>query len=509
MIFDCPRCKQRLSVPPTEVGKMANCPVCNKRILIPPPPPPEASAEAEAPTGDQQTKAQRSEAQRRNTERQAWKETDPTNPNPYLCLGIGIALLLLTFGIVFPFIPPAAKPATDHNTMEFIAVILYKHFLSSFVNVGFFTWAISILFFKQRKVRHQKAALMLDVLPMTLGKRINAGNVGAFLDHVYALPVQLRDSLMVNRIRKALELFEIRHSSADVREMMVSQSEIDSSRILSSYLLLRAFLWALPLVGFIGTIIGLSHAIAGMNFSNVEDIAKILESINNVTSGLGTAFDATLLGLVLALMLSFPLNALAKQEESNLQTIDAFCNDVLLPRLEDSESSTEHVQDSGALAQTIARNIASTQEQFLRNLSQLVEQMNEYSTNLDKRMDTFAGSLTATQTEFLTGLNHLIQQMNEHTANLDSRSDTHQQTVMQEFATSVAQLRAQNEAAMAAAQKQHQAALTLSLQQIAKHLAGLEAGSKGLNQVLQKLGEHPIVIAPLTAKKHWWQFGRG
>ena len=197
---------------------------------------------------------------------------------------------------------------------------------------------------------------------MGLGKKIHAGNVAVFIDHVYSLPVILRDSLMVNRIRKALELFEIRQNVSNVRDMLVSQSEIDSARIVGSYTLVRAFLWGIPLLGFIGTVVGLSHAIGGMNFSNVDDVGKVVGAINNVTSGLGTAFDATLLGLVLALTLNFPLNALAKQEDDTLHTIDAFCNEVLLPRLKEKESAGSQTMDTAAIAKAVARSISGNQE---------------------------------------------------------------------------------------------------------------------------------------------------
>ncbi|MCX6976181.1 MAG: MotA/TolQ/ExbB proton channel family protein, partial [Verrucomicrobia bacterium] len=139
-----------------------------------------------------------------------------------------------------------------------------------------------------------------------------------FIDHIYRLPFNLRDSLMVNRIRKALEFFEVRQNVSHVSAMMVSQSAIDGSRIMGSYILLRAFLWAIPLLGFIGTVVGLSHAISGMSFGKVEDVGAIMGSINSVTSGLGTAFDATLLGLVFAVILNFPLNSLLKHEDEAL-----------------------------------------------------------------------------------------------------------------------------------------------------------------------------------------------
>jgi flagellar motor component MotA len=289
---------------------------------------------------------------------------------------------------------------------------------------------------------------------MSLGKEINISNVAHFIDHVYKLPYKLRDSLMVNRIRKALELFEIRQSASDVREMMASQSDIDSARIGGSYTLTRAFLWAIPLLGFIGTVIGLSQAIGGMNFANVEDVTKIVASINNVTSGLGTAFDATLLGLVLAMTLNFPINSLSKMEDDNLNQIDAFCNEVLLPRLNDGVGAGNG--DAAAIADTVVKQLANAHHELLTDLNELSTRMVDYATNLDQKMSAF------------------------------------QNTVTEEFVTKTSAMRDESDKAVKE-----------SMENVAKYIGGLESGIKELNYVLSSLDGKQIVIKQVRRSWLW------
>ena len=296
-----------------------------------------------------------------------------------------LGLTIAWFIIVYPFQAPHGTAPGSFTTMQSLANLFYKHFTVSFANTLFFFWAMTICYLKLQKLKHQRAAMLLDVLPMELGKEINAQNVGLFIDHIYRLPYQLRDSLMVNRIRKALEFFEVRQNVGHVSAMMVSQSAIDGSRIMGSYILLRAFLWAIPLLGFIGTVVGLSHAISGMSFGGVEDVGAIMGSINNVTSGLGTAFDATLLGLVFAVTLNFPLNSLTKHEDEALNDIDAFCNEVLLPRLNDGAGAGGG--DLGAIGDSVVKAIAGAQQEFLANLNELSGRMLDYANNLDQRTE--------------------------------------------------------------------------------------------------------------------------
>ena len=445
-----------LMAEPDMAGQIVTCPGCTTKLQIPAEatnlPQPHTSHPRVAAPG-----AGRRHPSGQPQERKAWKEEDPTNPNARLSFGIGIGLTILWFAIVFPFQAPHGTPMANFSAMQSLANLFYKHFIVSFANTLFFFWAMTICYLKLRKLKHQKAAMILDVLPMELGKEINAQNVGIFIDHIYRLPFNLRDSLMVNRIRKALEFFEVRQNVSHVSAMMVSQSAIDGSRIMGSYILLRAFLWAIPLLGFIGTVVGLSHAISGMSFGKVEDVGAIMGSINSVTSGLGTAFDATLLGLVFAVILNFPLNSLLKHEDEALNDIDAFCNEVLLPRLNDGAGAGGG--GLGAIGESVVKAIAGAQREFLGNLNELSARMLDYADNLDRR------------------------------------TEQQQQTVIQEFVTNMTTMRAEVEQT-----------LTESIKLTNQYCGGIETGLRGLNGVLEKLGEKQVVVQQVK-KKRW--FSRG
>jgi hypothetical protein len=259
---------------------------------------------------------------------------------------------------------------------------------------------------------------------------------------------------MVNRIRKGLELFEVKTNSGDVGGMMSSQSDIDGARISGSYSLLKVFLWAIPILGFIGTVLGLSQAIGSMDLTDAKNVDKIIGSISKVTGGLGTAFDTTLLGLLLAMVLQFPMSALSKREDDNLNDIDAFCNEVLLPRLNDGAGAGGG--DMGAIADSVIKGLSSTQREFLTDLNELSKRMNEYATNLDRRSDAF------------------------------------QATVQKEFVSNMTAMRTEVEGA-----------LRDSMKMTSQYIAALETGIRGLNTVLKELGEKQIIIQQ-TKKKGWF-----
>ena len=418
MNFHCPTCKMSLLAEAQMAGQLVKCPGCDSKLQIPEMP-------AEGQWNADGSAFEGSDLNGGRPQRNVWKEEDPTNPNPVVSVGIGLGLTVTWFAIIYFFQAPPGKTPAQFTTGETLANLFYKHFTVSFANTLFFFWAAAICYLKMLKLKLQRRAMLLDVLPKDLGLVINAQNVGVFIDHVYGLPVKLRDSLMVNRIRKALEFFEVRQNVSEVSSLMSSQSAIDGSRIMGSYILIRAFLWAIPLLGFIGTVVGLSHAISGMSFSNVEDVSKIVESINSVTSGLGTAFDATLLGLIFAVFLNFPLNSLAKHEEEALNDIDAYCNEVLLPRLDDGAAGagaqkaaqTNAMEDLGAVAEVVVQALTNAQAQFLTDLNALSARMLDYANTLEARNEEYQQAALQT----------LADQMGA----LDARSIEHMELVRQ------------------------------------------------------------------------------
>jgi MotA/TolQ/ExbB proton channel family len=259
---------------------------------------------------------------------------------------------------------------------------------------------------------------------------------------------------MVNRMRKALELFEVKQNNDSVSHMLESQSDIDSMRIGGSYTLVKAFFWAIPILGFIGTVIGLSQAIGGMDLSHMEDVDAVMASLSEVTGGLGTAFDATLFGLALALLVNFVMNTMAKDEDDCLNEIDAFCNEVLLPRL----------NDGGGMAGGDPAGM----------------------------MNMLVAALTQVQRDFLGDLNELSAQIKVQADNLEKRAAAHEQKVAAEFTHMMSKLR-----------EDLTASVSDSVKTTTDYTKALSQGIFGLNNVLKDLGEKQVIIQQVQ-KKGWF-----
>ncbi len=413
----------KMKVEPEYAGLEIECPGCNTRVTVPA----ESAAPAPAPKESEETfKTQASTVPKREIPvREGWAESDPTNPNTGLAIGIGIGIAILIWVIGFGL----------KGVSIFVFEILFKRGWVNYAETICFGWGAAILILKVGKLKHQRKAMALDIMPDELGREINRDNVGKFIDYIYEIPGKLRDSTMVNRIRKGLELFESRQANAEVATMMENQSNIDAIRIGGSYNLVKIFVAIIPLLGFIGTVLGLSSAIGG--FSGVmggagNDINKLMDSLGGVTAGLGTAFDTTLLGLLYSIILLVPANTLQKIEDDNLNHIDNYCNETLMPRLNDGGNVAGG--DMGGFLDMLVSALVRAQSQFLGGINKAAETVKEQSTFLEKRAEenqkvvneTFQKTIGELSAKANTGIAELLKntevsigRLSESTKNTD------------------------------------------------------------------------------------------
>ena len=203
------------------------------------------------------------------------------------------------------------------------------------------TWSVGLLVQKYIKLCRQKDALALDLLPERLGKEINMDNVDAFQEHINSLANGSKHGFLVNRVRRALAHFKSRGNVQEVADQLSCQAEIEAGSVESSYAIIKVFIWAIPILGFIGTVLGISSAVGGFSESiqGSQELEVIKESLSGVTSGLAVAFDTTLLALVMSILIMFPARSLQKSEEDLLNTIDAYGSETILRRLDDGGRS--------------------------------------------------------------------------------------------------------------------------------------------------------------------------
>lgn len=233
-------------------------------------------------------------------------------------------------------------------------------------------WALALLAAKRRLLVRERRMLERDWLDRSGSPDGESsapnGRRGALVpDQVDPLLARLAsesgfdfDSLLGRRLVRALRHFQARRQVVEVVEFLSVESRADEGRIDASHALIRVFIWAVPTLGFIGTVIGIGSAVAGFSttLETAASIESMRESIASVTGGLGVAFDTTLLALVMSILVMFPSSALQRLEERFLAEVDDYCSERLVRRLVDEGPASGR---SGELEALLERLLAALQ----------------------------------------------------------------------------------------------------------------------------------------------------
>ena len=144
-------------------------------------------------------------------------------------------------------------------------------------------------------------------------------------------------SPLLRRLRTLTRHWSITPGLQDADTLLQQQLYADEERVRAGYSLVRTFIWALPVIGLLGTVAGVAVAVGGFaEFlrGDIEDVAVIKLSLVNVTAGLSYAFLTTLYGLAGALILMLIATAFQNREEKLYSTIQEKIANVFLPFLQ-------------------------------------------------------------------------------------------------------------------------------------------------------------------------------
>lgn len=204
-------------------------------------------------------------------------------------------------------------------------------------------WATTMLWVKWRKLAYQMRAFRVEVIPRDNEFSLTRETAEDALRRLRGLVDNAGRFVLFNRIERALQNLRNVGNLSDVSEMLRAQAENDESATESSYGLLEGIVWSIPILGFIGTVTGLSGAVGrfGTVLGADADLGALREGLAPVTDNLGVAFDTTFLALVLALGVQMAMSLLKKKEYSFLDACRDYAHENVISRLRLQDGSGE------------------------------------------------------------------------------------------------------------------------------------------------------------------------
>lgn len=217
----------------------------------------------------------------------------------------------------------------------YVAVTFTERGLIPYCIVFLSFWSVAILGLKFLKLRLQRRALKLSVVPENAEFILSPRTVDEVTQRLYSVVDDPKQFVLFNRIVVALSNLRNLGRVTDVDEILQTQAGNDESSMETSYSLLQGFVWAIPVLGFIGTVQGLSIAIGGFGnvLASASELSQVKDALKLVTGGLSIAFETTMHGLVAALFIQLTLTALKKSEEEFLDSCSEYCMRNIVGRL--------------------------------------------------------------------------------------------------------------------------------------------------------------------------------
>jgi len=197
-----------------------------------------------------------------------------------------------------------------------------------------FYFGCAIVFLRSWKMR-ATARVANGQLSVTVAEAITQHGPAAVVAWLEA-PVTVSSPLL-RRVQSVARQWLISPGLADADLALQHHVIADAESLHAAYGMPRTIVWALPVLGLIGTVIGIALAVGGFaEFlgGDIDDIAAVKRNLVGVTGGLSFAFLITLLGLVTALVLMFLSSVMQAREEAFLADLQGWVSERILPALQ-------------------------------------------------------------------------------------------------------------------------------------------------------------------------------
>jgi len=187
-------------------------------------------------------------------------------------------------------------------------------------------WALCIMGAKWHSSTRERKLLEGDIVPLAPGARILPEDAREYARQVQALPAEERRLLLPRAALAALDRFRATRSIQDASSTAREVCAAESDRLDSELAMIRYIAWAIPSIGFIGTVRGIGDALTQAHRAVQGDIS-------GVTEALGVAFNSTFIALLLSLLLMFVLHQLQLQQERQVLDTESYVDRQLLANL--------------------------------------------------------------------------------------------------------------------------------------------------------------------------------
>ena len=187
-------------------------------------------------------------------------------------------------------------------------------------------WALAIMSYKGLSSWQQNKLLDTDLLKLPIDLPIGPEDTKALIKKIDSLPEKIHHFLLPRALKITIQRFAATKNVHDSATAMRDVCDSESQRLETELSIIRYIAWAIPSVGFIGTVRGIGDALSQANRAMEGDITGVTES-------LGVAFNSTFIALIISIVLMFFIHQLQQLQERLVLDSENYCDQNLIVRL--------------------------------------------------------------------------------------------------------------------------------------------------------------------------------
>jgi biopolymer transport protein ExbB/TolQ len=313
-------------------------------------------------------------------------------------MGYLFVVVLLVMAFLFPI-----------GLMIFDPTLMFERGWEQYVGTAIYLWAILTLARELRQLwRNERAFEDAPRLLQYLGGMLRRGETKEAADQTLATAVTNDRRILHVRVRRLVGYARETHtpSASQLMEVNREASGLDQEQMAGRFTLTRYILYLLPVIGFIGTVEGISKAL--MNISQVlplvKDLDAFLNNLTGVTSALQIAFDSTLLALFLSAALMLVQTLVHRHAEALLAHVDAWVVEHVLPGVGARDPQLDRIGEMiGPHIDRLRADLATILAPAARSLSVEAEKIGEKLSAPVAQLASSVDLLPATMATFQQG----------------------------------------------------------------------------------------------------------
>ncbi len=188
-------------------------------------------------------------------------------------------------------------------------------------------WAFSLMGFKALLALNERRLLQMDLIPINQGTSVLPEDAREYSRPMQALPDDQQSYLLPRALLTALHRFRSTRNIQDVSNSIRAICDSESERLDSELSMIRYIAWAIPSIGFLGTVRGIGQALGQAHKAVQGDIA-------GVTQSLGVAFNSTFVALLISIIVMFLMHQLQLAQERLVLDAEDYCDIRLVRHLQ-------------------------------------------------------------------------------------------------------------------------------------------------------------------------------